>query len=223
MMTLATSADPEVRPMVSHQPCLACKVIVSLVLLAVPVQARSDVKDVTLKDLAAESQLIVVARVTKVEDGPAELQPARDEFPPVKVATALVIETWKGDKVREIRYIASPAQPCDIASADVGERVVLFLEGSKNSLYSIAWVGRGWMPIHDENDNRYATLARQVILPKGTPTMSRSRTSHIVLPSLLTGKPEHSLTFKYTKRAIELATLRKLVKGNSRSSRPASP
>ena len=162
--------------------------MVSLVLLSVPVQVRASVADVTLKDLAAQSDLIVVARVTKVEDGPAELQPAGHEFPAVKVATAQVIETWKGDKVREIRYIASPTRPCDIASAEKGERVVLFLEGSKDSPYSIAHVGRGWMPIHDANDNRYATLADEVILPKGTPTIPRAKTSRFVLPTRPNGQ-----------------------------------
>lgn len=208
--------------MMGRQPCLACKVIVSFVILFVPVRVRASVADVTLKDLAAESDLIVVARVTKVQDGPAGLQPAGDEFPPVKVATARVIETWKGDKVREIRYIASPTRPCDLASAEIEERVVLFLKGSKGSPYSIAWVGRGWMPLHEANDNSYATLADQVILPEGTPTISRTGTTRMVLPTKVTGKPEHSLTFRYTVRAIELGRLR-LVEEGSRISRPASP
>jgi hypothetical protein len=209
--------------MASRPPCLACKVIVSLVLLSLPVQVRAEVREVTLERLAARSDLIVVARVTKVEDGPAELQPAGDEFPPVKVATAQVIETWKGDKVREIRYIASPTRPDDIASAEKGERVVLFLEGSKDSPHSIAHVGRGWMPIHDASDNRYATLADEVILPKGTPTIPRTKTARVVLPSGEPGKPDVPLSFKYTVRAIELGTLRKLVNKASQSSRPASP
>ena len=49
--------------MMSRQPCLACKVIVAFVLLFLPVQVRASIKDVALKDLAAESDLIVVARV----------------------------------------------------------------------------------------------------------------------------------------------------------------
>jgi hypothetical protein len=67
------------------------------------------------------------------------------------------------------------------------------------------------MPIHDANDNRYATLADEVILPKGTPTISRTETSRVVLPSDEPGKPDVTLSFKYTVRAIELGTLRKLV------------
>jgi hypothetical protein len=197
---------------------MACRVIVSFVLLSLPLQVRaSKVADVTLNDLVAESHLIVVACVTKVEDGPAELQPAGDEFPPVKVATAEVLETWRGGKVREIRYIASPTRTCDLASAEKGERVVLFLKGWKNSPYSIAWVGRGRMPIHDANDTRYATLADEVILPKGTRTISRTETSRVVLPSDEPGKPDVTLNFKYTVRAIELGTLRKLVNEASQS------
>jgi hypothetical protein len=209
--------------MLSQQPRLACKAIVSFILLFIPVQVRASVADVTLKDLSAESDLIVVARVTKVQDGPAEVQPAGDEFPRVKIATAEVMETWKGSSGREIRFIASPTKQCDIASAETGERVVLFLKGSKDSPYSIAWVGRGRMPLHDANDNQYATLEDQVILPEGTPTIPRIKTVRFVLPTRLTGKPERPFTLEYTVRSIELGTLRRLVKKDSRPSRPASP
>ena len=59
---------------------------------------------------------------------------------------------------------------------ETGERVVLFLTGSKDSPYSIASVGRGRMPLHDANDNQYATLQDKVILPEGTPTIPRTKT-----------------------------------------------
>jgi hypothetical protein len=209
--------------MISRQSYLACKVVVWFVLVFLPVDVQASVTDVALKDLAAQSDLIVVARVTRVEDGPADLQPAGDEFPPVKVATAQIIETWKGDKFREIRYIASPTWPCDLASAEKGERVVLFLEGSKESPYRIAHVGRGRMPLHDADDKRYATLADEVILPKGTPTSSRTETTRVVLPTRVTGKPERLFTFEYVVRTIELGALRNLVKNDSRPSRNAPP
>ena len=78
------------------------------------------------------------------------------------------------------------------------------------------------LPLHDANDNRYATLANEVILPKGTPTIRRTMTTQIVLPTKVTGEPGQPLTFKYKARAIELGTLR-IVKEDSWSSRPVSP
>jgi hypothetical protein len=207
----------------NRQPSLACKASILFVLVSFPVLVRADVADVTLKHLAARSDLIVVARVTKVEDGPAHLQPAGNEFPAVKVATAQVIETWKGDKVGEIRFVASPTRYCDTASAKEGERLVLFLEGSKESPYLITHVGRGRMPMQDADDKSYATLEdEKVLLPKGTQTVPRTKTARVALPSSEPGKPKRASTFKYTVRAIELGTLRKVVKEVSRSDLPAS-
>jgi hypothetical protein len=64
--------------MLSRPRCVPCKVIVSLVLLSIPIQVGAEVADITLKRLAARSDLILVACVTTVEDGPPELQPAGD-------------------------------------------------------------------------------------------------------------------------------------------------
>ncbi len=177
-----------------NRPCrLACLVSLSLVVLSLtaPTQGRAEVADIALKELSARCDRIVVARVIKVEDGPAELQPSGSEFPPVKVAIAEVLETWKGDPVKEVRYIATPTEFCDIAAAEKGERVVLFLERSKDSPDRIAHVGRGRMPIESVEDRKYAVLPDEVKLPRGTPTISR----------------------KHTERAVELETLRRLVRG----------
>jgi hypothetical protein len=210
--------------MMSRQPCLACKVILSLVLLCPTVQGRAELADVTLKDLAAKSDLIVVARVTKIESDPHERRPTEYRLPALRMATAQVIETWKGDKVREIHYIASPTRiACDMTGAERGEQVVLLLEERRDSIYRIVYFGRGRMPIHDAEGKRYATLADEVILPKGTPTFPRAQSSRWVLPTKLTGEPERPITFEYTVRTIELGTLRKLMKNDSRPSRPASP
>ena len=77
------------------------------------------------------------------------------------------------------------------------------------------------MPLHDANDNQYATLEDKVILPKGTPTIPRTKTIRFVLPTRLTDNPERQFTIEYTVRSIELGTLRKLVKKDSRPSLPA--
>jgi hypothetical protein len=147
--------------MVSRPPCVTCKGIVLLFLLCLPIQVGAEVADITLKRLAARSHLIVVARVTTVEDGPAELQPAGDEYLAVKVATAEVIEIWKGPTTREVRYVASPTRYCDIAGARVGEPVVLLLEKRKDSaIMMIAHLG---LPIAMEK--KTTNLARGPVWP----------------------------------------------------------
>lgn len=203
--------------MMSRRPSPIGRAIVPFVILAFPVSVGAAVTDIALKDLFVHSDLVVVARVSKVEDGPAEIRSTG------KIATAQVLETWKGNSGREIRFIASPIYQCDMSGAEEGERVVLFLEERRDSPYLISHLGRGRMPLHDANDNRYATLADEVVLPEGTPTIPRTKTARVVLPTKVTGKPERPVTLKYTVRAIELGSLRKLAKEALRSSRPASP
>ena len=47
--------------------------------------------EIPLKKLVARSDLIIVARVTKVEDGSADPKPGDERFSAVRVATADVI------------------------------------------------------------------------------------------------------------------------------------
>lgn len=179
--------------MVNRPRYLAGLASLSLVVLSLAAsgRVRAEVADIALKELAVRCDRIVVARVIKVEDGPAGLQPSGSEFPPVKVATAEVLETWKGEPVKEVRYIATPTESCDIAAAEKGERVVLFLERSKDSLDRIAHVGRGRMVIEKHRGRTYAVLPDEVKVPGGMPTIS----------------------WKHTERAVELDVLRRLVRG----------
>src|SRR5260370_38793630 len=92
-----------------------------------PSSRKARVGEITLKELVDGSDLIVLATVTKVEDGPANLKLGEDVFPPIKIATARVSEVWKGNTGHEVRYLASSTWICDISDAKVGDRVVLFL------------------------------------------------------------------------------------------------
>ena len=149
-------------------------------------------RTIDLKDLVAKSDLIVVVTVTKTEAGPDDIKPWDASFPPVKVATARVVETWKGKADKEVRFVASPTRPCDIADAKEGEKLVLFLERRENSpIMMIAHVGRGGMLLHDIKGKTYATLSDQVILPKGTRTISEPKKVSMSLPrSLIRGGRE---------------------------------
>jgi hypothetical protein len=188
----------------------------SLVLFA---PAWASVVDIELKDLAAQSDLIVVVTVTKIEPAPDHIQAVEERYPPVKVATARVVETWKGAAVKEIRFVASPTQYCDTASAELGEKLVLFLERHGDSPMMIGHVGRGGMSIHDVKGKPYATISDQVILPKGTKTISERKTVRMTLPVLpIEPGKKRTVThdFTYEVRSIELGTLRALVRPERR-------
>jgi hypothetical protein len=181
----------------------ALALVVALVLIPAPVRAR--VASVTLRELVDRSDLIVVATVTKVEDGPADLlRTLRLEdprLPGVKVATAQVVEAWKGIAPREVRYVASPTWVCDISGASVGERVVLFLGKSDDSPFLwIAHTGRGRMPLRDVKGTPHATLwVDDVRLPPGVATIPGAR-------------PEYSFI-----RSVELRRLRLIVQAMLRT------
>ncbi len=154
--------------------------------------------------------------VTKTEAGPADIKPWDASFPPVRVATARVVETWKGKADKEVRFVASPTQPCDIAGAKEGEKLVLFLELRENSpIMMIAQVGRGGMLLHDIKGKTYATLSNQVNLPAGTRTISEPKKVSMSLPrSLIRAgeKGEITRTFTIEVRSIELGTLGEMVR-----------
>src|SRR5436305_14997580 len=120
----------DLRPAVAR-PCprkaLTVLVLAALPGMCFPPVVRAEVKDVAFKDFAVNSDLIVVAKVTKVEAGPTQLERFDRAMPALRVATAQVIETWKGTPARELRFVASPCWVCDTSSAEKGERVVLFL------------------------------------------------------------------------------------------------
>jgi hypothetical protein len=179
----------------------ACSILVVQVLMSFPAAVWAKVAEIPLKELVAQSDLIVLAKVSKVEDGPAEIKTEDDRsFPRVKVAAAEVIETWKGRSLREVRYVASPLWTCDISSAETGERVVLFLVSGKDSpIMMIAHSGRGRMPLRQVEGKSYATIwSEDVQLPRGT----------VTIPG-----PEPRYSFI---RSIELSKLKELVRESSR-------
>jgi hypothetical protein len=182
--------------MKNHHTCLACSAIVSFALASLPPLALAKVESMTLKELVAGSDLIVVAKVSRVEDAPADTNAEDKRFSAVRVATAEVIETWKGAPVREIQYLASSTWTCDISDAKKGEEVVLFLTRTKGGPgLEICHSGRGRMPLRVVRGRTYATLwVFDVRLPEGTAT----------IPGL---EPEYSFI-----RSVELAKLKELVR-----------
>ena len=69
------------------------------------------VKSIKLKSLVEQSDIIVVAVVTKVEADPMIVAHDQREFPPLKVATARVIESWKGPRCAEVQFCSRQPNP----------------------------------------------------------------------------------------------------------------
>lgn len=110
-------------------------------------------------ELARKSELIVVAKVQSVS-GKSDDDDRR--------AKATVSEVWKGPKATTVEYHASPTWACDIAHAEPGETVLLFLTDNEKDCWRIAWVGRGRMPVKSFKGRDYARPFMDVIFPKGT-------------------------------------------------------
>jgi hypothetical protein len=141
---------------------------------------------ITLKELVDGSDLIVLATETKVEDGPANLKLGEEVISPIKIATARVLEVWKGNTGHEVRYLASSTWICDISDAKVGERVVLFLMRPKDwPFMMIAHAGTGRMPIRDVEGKAFATIWTEVVrLPKGVMTIPGPATKYEFIRSV---------------------------------------
>jgi len=147
--------------------------VVLLFLLVHLTRADASVTRITLKELVDGSDLIVVATVTKVEHMPPDADLREELDSPFQVATARVVEVWKGNAGPEIRYISSPTWMCDISGAEPGERVVLFLTKQDSERFLlIEHAGRGRMPIRDVNGQPHATIwVDDVQLPSGIATI----------------------------------------------------
>jgi hypothetical protein len=93
----------------------------------------------TLEMLTRTASLIVVAQIEKVT-----------EKGDVRIATARVIDVWKGWSAGIVQFRASRSWTCDVSKAIPGETVVLFLVGdAETDLTAIAYSGIGRLPIND--------------------------------------------------------------------------
>jgi hypothetical protein len=184
-----------------------------------PFGVRAEVKNVHLEDLAAHSDLIVVAKVLKIEDAPAQLERDHPGMPPLKVATAEVTETWKGNPVRQVRYIASPDRMGDTSHGEKGERVLLFLTHAHwrkdRSFRSISHAGRGRMPLREVVRGKWhAAHQDEVILPPGgATTILAQKTVRITLARSEQNQPASVISCLVP--SVELGRLRELVKSTT--------
>jgi hypothetical protein len=190
------------------------------------VSALASVREIELKELVERSDIIVVATVEKIEAAGDLIKAAGDEFPPVKLATAGVVETWKGPRVKEVCFVASPTVQCDITSAAMGERLVLFLNRSGNApIMTIAHIGRGRMVLEKIKGEQFAIVEHGVELPAGVKLVKSKKPITLSIPAALLKPGEKgSKTLTFTDgvevRSVELKVLRELVRGYLAKKRP---
>ena len=72
------------------------------ILIGSGLAAHADVAEIELKELVVRSDVIVVVDVTGVETAAATEKPADPRMGPVMIATARVLETWKGTERKEV-------------------------------------------------------------------------------------------------------------------------
>ena len=102
----------------------------------------------TLEGLTRAASLIVVAQVEKV-----------NKKGNVNVATARVIDVWKGQSAEIVQFRASRSWVCDISEAIPGETVVLFLAGdAQTDVMAIAYSGIGRLPVNDAEGRQTVML-----------------------------------------------------------------
>jgi hypothetical protein len=95
----------------------------------------------TVSELYHEADLVCVATVEQVqEEGPNSK---------ARFANAQILETWKGPKMKTVKFRAYPAWQCDSSDAKKGETVLLFLNKTDSKVYEIVNSGQGNWPIHN--------------------------------------------------------------------------
>ena len=141
-------------------------------------EAAPRVRDVRYPYLALQADVICVGTVASVTNvGVEPRETARDSgvrssVQPFSAARLLVEEVWKGaPDTRELWFVGSSTWTCDITTAAVGEHLLLLLDRWADArlekspfrpelkallhdqpFHSVAWAGRGRLPIELRED-----------------------------------------------------------------------
>jgi hypothetical protein len=140
---------------------LSLLIAASMLSLPKPALGRSVMP--TLEHLTKKAKVIVVAYVEEVvsEQPENSTNPSgvRNIVWEKRVATAQVLDVWKGTAGEKVQFRASPSWTCDSSTAVVGETVILFLvDDPKDSVMVIAYSGIGRLPIENNNGNSTVLL-----------------------------------------------------------------
>jgi len=117
----------------------------------------------TLEALTKNAKIIVVAQVEEVATEQPEdttnTSGIREITWERRVATARVLDVWRGTAGEKVQFRASKSWTCDVSTAVVGETVILFLvDDPKDSVMAIAYSGIGRLPVENNNDNPIVLL-----------------------------------------------------------------
>lgn len=144
----------------------------------------------TLEQLTKNSKLVVVAQVEEIVTEPSagggNLSGVREIAWEKRVATARVLEVWKGTIAGEtVRFRASKTWTCDVSTAVVGETVVLFLtdDPKDSAVMAIAFNGIGRLPVERNSILLYSSLLTQEI--KARLALAKETFKHPVEISML--------------------------------------
>jgi len=111
----------------------------------------------SLAELAEDAEFIGIVRVDRISWGIPFLKSPR--------ATATILQSWKGQSLGRVTFVAAPTWTCDISDAKKGEEAVVFIRGG-----SLEHSGRGRMPIFTRDGRKLAAIWPDVRLPQGTVT-----------------------------------------------------
>lgn len=122
----------------------------------------------TLQALTRNANLIIVAQVEEVVTEPPKntgnAYRLREITSERRVATARVLEVWKGTAGDRVQFRASKSWTCDVSTAVVGETVILFLTNAENpTLMSISYSGIGRLPVENDSVLLYSSLLTKEI------------------------------------------------------------
>lgn len=102
----------------------------------------------TFEMLTRTASLIVVAQVENVTEKGG-----------ISVATARVIDVWKGRSEETVQFRASKSWTCDVSKAIPGETVVLFLASdAQTGVTAIVYSGIGRLPVNNVEGNQTVTV-----------------------------------------------------------------
>jgi len=119
----------------------------------------------TLDDLIAESDEIVVAKVT-------ELLPTSTSDRDLVYASASVEKTLKGTLRDSFLFRASPAGICDASGAVKDETALFFLARNGDGTFYITGAGRGRLPLREVDGKTYVTFTNAgIIIPDSLKTI----------------------------------------------------
>lgn len=124
----------------------------------------------TLEELTKKAKLVVVARVEDIMTEPraegGNSTGVGALYGEKRVATARVLEVWKGATAGEmVQFRASKSWTCDVSTAMMGETVLLFLtDDTKDStVMAIAFNGIGRLPVERNSILLYSSLLTKEI------------------------------------------------------------